>query len=407
MITIKNARLIDKSLKNFSIPSTTDQEIDVEGKLTLIPALIDPHVHFRTPGHEDKENLISGAAAAIAGGVTTVLDMPNNTPPCTTKKAFEEKRERVNRQLEEVKIPLRVFYYFGADEKSLNDIPLVKKEIVGIKVYMGSSTGGLVMNDKKSLEKVFQIAAQENLILTVHAEDEAIMEHNKAKAKKPLQMSDHSKIRSPEAALAAVKEAIDLAEKYSAQVYIAHVSTKLEIDYIREAKKKHLIVYAEATPHHLFLTETDVAKWGCKVKMNPPLRTAEDQEALWLGIKDGTIDTIGSDHAPHTLEEKGQPYEKAPAGVPGIETTLPLLLTASKRGLLSIEKMVQLTRQNPERIFRLPATRDAVLVDMETERVVEDRFLKTKCGWSPFAGRALIGWPIYTILGERVYRIER
>lgn len=405
MITIKNIKLLDGTVQDVEFEGE-DKTIDAEGKLSMLPALIDPHVHFRTPGEEHKEDWIHGARAAIAGGVTTVLDMPNNIPACSTQKALHKKKERIEKQLQEADIPLRAFFYFGADETHLDQISLCKKEIIGIKVYMGSSTGSLVMNKLASLEKVFQIAAQENLILTVHAEDEEILQARAKQFSGEANPAVHSKIRDREAAIKAVDLAISLAEQYSTQLMIAHVTTKQELSLIREAKKKEMIIYAEATPHHLFLTEDAYKKWGTKVQMNPPLRTVEDQEELWEAVRDGTIDTIGSDHAPHTLEEKNQPYGKAPSGVAGLETTLPLLLTASKRGLFSIEKLVELTRINPERIFRLPPTKDSVLVDLETERAVEDRLLQTKCGWSPFAGRKLIGWPVYTLLNGRIYDLR-
>jgi dihydroorotase len=404
MITIKNVKLLDDQIKDVQIKGE-EKLIDAKGELTLLPALIDPHVHFRTPGHEFKENWISGAKAAIWGGYTTVFDMPNTNPPCTTKKALKEKIELVNKQLQEVDIPLRVKFYLGADENHLEEIIHCRDEIIGIKIYMGSTTGGLVMHKKSALEKVFQIAAQEDIIVTVHAEDEAIIQKNQKLYSQIKEPSVHSKIRERASAIKATTEAIELAERFGTELMIAHVTTKEELDLIRQAKKKGLLVYGEATPHHLFLTEQDYPALGTKAQMNPPLRTKEDQQALWEALRDGTIDVIGSDHAPHTLQEKSLPYGQAPSGVPGIETTLPLLMTASLGGLLSVEKVVALTRLNPERIFRLTPNSDVILVDMKTERVVDESRLKTKCGWSPFAKKNLRGWPVYTICQGRCYAV--
>ena len=174
---------------------------------------------------------------------------------------------------------------------------------------------------------------------------------------------------------------------------------------VRQAKKDGIKVSLETTPHHLFLTEEDYKTLGTKAQMNPPLRTKADQKALWQGIADGTIDTIGTDHAPHTLEEKTKPYGEAPSGVPGIETHLPLLLNAHSKGKITLEKIVAVTHDNVEKLFGLPANDDIVLVDLNKKKEVRNVDLKTKCGWSPFAGRALQGWPIYTVLRGRVYKL--
>lgn len=403
MIILKNIKTIDGTLITKNIHSTIDRTLDGEGKLTLMPALIDPHVHFRVPGAEYKEDWKSGAKAAIAGGVTTVFDMPNNIPSCCTKERLLEKQSLIDKQLADVKIPLRYHLYLGADENHLAEIPLSKDLIIGIKVFMGSSTGELVMEKEASLDRVFQLAAQQNLIVSVHAENEKLIKRNQELFVDQTDPSIHSKIRSREVAIEATAQAIRLAEKYNTQLFILHVSTKEEMDLIRDAKRNELLVYAEVTPHHLFLTDEDYAIWGVKVQMNPPLRTRKDQEALWEAIHDGTVDTIGSDHAPHILEEKRLPYGKSPSGVPGIETTLPLLLNAYHEQKISLEKIIYLTRLNIENIFELEPTEDFILVDLEKTQEVQDKLLKTKCGWSPFTGRILKGWPIYTILKGQIY----
>lgn len=405
MIKIKKVKTLDGSIADFTIESSSDQTIDAEGRLTMLPALIDPHVHFRVPGAEHKEDWRTGAQAAIAGGVTTVFDMPNNNPSINTKAALEEKFQIINRQLNEVQIPLRYYLYFGADQNTLDEIGKSAKDIIGVKIYMGSSTGHLLMADDKALDRVFRIAAQENLIVAVHAEDEKIIQTNKEKFGDSRDPAVHSKIRDRKAAVNAVKKAISLAEKYSTRLAVLHLSTKDELELVRKAKQNELLVFCEVTPHHLFLTERDYADWGTKVQVNPPLRSQEDVDALWKGIADGTVDMIGSDHAPHTLEEKAAPYGLAPSGIPGVETTLPLLLNAYNERKISLEKIVELTRINIENIFELQPNPDIVLVDLEKTKEVDDAKLKTKVHWSPFSGRKLKGWPVYTILKGQVFHV--
>jgi dihydroorotase len=404
MLKIKNVKTLEGTVIDFALASQQDQVLDAKGTLTMLPALIDPHVHFRVPGTTHKEDWNHAAKAAIAGGVTTVFDMPNNFPSCTTKNCLEEKIHLIEKQLEEVKIPLRYHLYLGADQNSIEEIGKCNKQIIGVKIYMGSSTGDLLMTDNQALDDVFRIAAQENLIVSVHAEDEEIIHSNKCKydTKDP---SVHSKIRDRTAAIKAVNQALSLAEKYNNRLAILHVSTKEELGLIKEAKKKELLVFCEVTPHHLFMSENDYLSLGTKAQVNPPLRTIEDQKALWKGIEDGTVDMIGSDHAPHTLEEKSKPYGIAPSGIPGIETMLPLLLNAYNEKKITLEKIIQLTSLNIKNIFELKPNDDLVLVDLNMSKKVIDSQLKTKCGWSPFAGRHLKGWPVYTILKGRIFHV--
>lgn len=405
MLKIKNVKSLEGTISDFAIESPEDKILDAEGKLTMLPALIDPHVHFRIPGAGHKEDWTTGAQAAIAGGVTTVFDMPNNTPSCSNKIRLEEKKQLIDKQLAEVKIPLRYHLYLGADQNSLDDIGKCSKEIIGVKIYMGSSTGDLLMTDPKALDRVFQLAAQENLIVSVHAEDEKIIEANKQRYAGETDPAVHSEIRDRKAAYKAVEQAIFLAQKYNGRLAILHVSTKEELKLIKQAKQQEILVYCEVTPHHLLLSENDYKTWGTKVQMNPPLRTLEDRAALWEGIHDGTVDMIGSDHAPHTLAEKGKPYGSAPSGIPGVETTLPLLLNAHHEKRLTLEKIVELTSLNIANIFELKPNDDLVLVDLALTKTVADAKLKTKCGWSPFSGRKLTGWPIYTILKGHIYHV--
>ena len=372
-------------------------------ELTILPALIDPHVHFRTPGAEHKENWKSAALAAVRGGVTTVCDMPNNTPACTTYERIRDKKQLIDNQLDEVAIPLRYALYLGADKECLDQIKVVSREAVALKIFMGCSTGGLLIDTDEALEACFQKARESGMIVAVHAEDEVVLKTAREQFKDVTDPALHSKIRPREAAITATKKALQLCARYQTPLYILHMSTKEEVDLVREAKQKGLPVYAEVTTHHLFLSENDYAVFGTLVQMNPPLRTVEDQEALWEGINDGTIDTIGTDHAPHTLEEKGLPFGKAPSGIPGVETLLPLMLDAVSRGRLTLNRLMELTRYNPQKIFSLPPHDDVVLVDLELEKTVQEEELASKCKWTPYRGRSLRGWPLYTVLKGRVY----
>ena len=358
--------------------------------LIPIPALIDPHVHFRTPGHEYKEDWQTASAAALRGGISMVFDMPNNNPPCVTQKALQEKRKLID----SMNLPIRYDFYLGADSNHLDEIK--DADVLAVKVFMGSSTGTLLLDDQEDLERVFRDAK----LVAIHGEDETLLQQTAWESTDP---ADHSRMRPNEAAAIAVERAIALCRKYGTKLYVLHMSTREEVELVRLAKKEGLPVFAEATPHHLFLSTQDYERWGNLVKMNPPLRSLADQEALWEGIADGTIDTIGTDHAPHTLEEKKG--LKAPSGVPGVETMLPLMLNAVNEGRLTLERLVEMTHHNILKLFELPENDDVVWVDMELEQEVCD--FQSKCNWSPFEGRFLKGWPKYIRVKGKVFNLER
>jgi dihydroorotase len=409
MLIFRNVSTIDGKTTDYTVVQAedTDQTIEIDASgLTLLPALIDPHVHLRTPGAEHKENWESGARAALAGGITTVFDMPNNTPACITKECMIEKRALIDSQLQRTGIPLRYGVYLGADKHNLHEIAQIQPLAAALKIFMGSTTGNLVMDDPQALDNAFKLAAEHDLLVAVHAEDEHILQSRYQQFFHLNYPAAHSEIRDRQAAVVATEQALELCAKYRTRLYLLHVSTKEEVELIRRAKKAGLPIFAETTPHHLFLSIEDYAQWGTLVQMNPPLRTREDQAALWEAIRDNTFDTIGSDHAPHTLEEKAKGFGKAPSGTPGLETTLPLLLNAYHDGRLSLERIVSLTRTNAEKAFRLPSHDDVVLVDLQRTRTVDNARLQTRCGWSPFAERTLKGWPVYTVVQGHVFRVD-
>lgn len=402
MILIKNAQSIDGRVVDVAVASQEKTQIDADG-LTLMPALIDPHVHFRTPGLEHKENWETAARAAIYGGITTVFDMPNTLPPTITYERLLQKKQIIDAQLNKADIPLHYGLYLGADKHHFDEIGRSRKICMGVKVFMGSSTGDLVMDDESSLHAVFSLCAQHDMLLAIHAEDEALIQERKRLFPNPDHPRLHSQIRNDEVAFKATCKALELAKLYKTRLYLLHIGTKKEVEAIRRAKEEKVTVFAETTPHHLFLTQDAYETLGTKVQMNPPVRTENDRLALWDAIQTGIIDTIGSDHAPHTLEEKNQPYGKAPSGIPGIETTLPLMLHAAAQGKITLGQIVKLMRSRIQEIFQLEPNEDWVLVDLNARRTVDTNNLKTKCRWSPYEGLELQGWPVKTILKGRVY----
>ena len=396
MLSIKNAITITGQPANLAVPCEKNMTIQAEG-LMVFPGLIDPHVHFRVPGLARKEDWETASAAALSGGYTTVFDMPNTVPPTITAAYLKQKKQLIDTALKKAKLPLRYHLYFGADKHHVSEIHRVKNEVIGLKVFMGESTGQLLVDDDESLHAVFAIAATQNLLVAVHAEDAAHL-RKRAAVCHGKHYHDHSTIRDVKAATLAVQKAIDLAKIYGVRLYILHVTSRDEIVLIKKAKQAGLPVYAEVTPHHLFLDDRDYKNLQGRALVNPPLRNESHRLALWEAIKEGVIDTIGSDHAPHLLSEKAEPYGRCPCGMPGIETTLPLLITAYHEGLITLDKILSLTCHRVRDIFHLPHNDDVVLVDVETAKPVIGKALHTKCHWSPFEGRILKGWPKHVVV---------
>lgn len=383
----------------------TNQVIDCQGKY-IFPGVIDAHVHMRTPGAEYKEDFATGSMAAISGGVTSFLDMPNNIPPIISKKALKEKRTLVDGQSF-----ANYGFFFGATDDNVEEIKHLKN-IAGIKVYMGETTGHLIVRKDETLEQILSYSGRKFPVV-IHAESQSCLDRFAAEysGEDARSRADfHSVVRPPECAREAVKQVLHLAKKFDARVHIAHVSTAEEIDVIRKFKSDK--VTCEVTPHHLSFDITSYEKLGLRAKVNPPLRSREDVEALWAAIGDGTIDIVSSDHAPHLLSEKGAAYEQCPAGVPGIETILPVMLDAVNHGLVNLERVAQLLSDRPAKIFgikgkgRIEVGYDAdfVIIDMDLEKEVTNAMMLTKCAWTPWDGVSLKGWPIMTIVGgELIY----
>lgn len=380
------------------LPTGKEKVIDCTGKY-LLPGLIDAHVHFREPGMTHKEDFLTGSQAAVAGGVTTILEMPNTIPPTITRKRLLEKRQLAKKSLVNYGI-----YVLGCPENAKYLKKFDQENLPGIKVFLGSSTGNYLTDDTGIFAEILQ---NTTLPVVVHAEKEELI---KFFTEKYRETKLHHKIRDPLCALTSTMEAVTLAHSLNKKIHLAHLSTKAEIDFLR--KNKTYNITCEVAPHHLFLTQEFFLEKGNYGKMNPPLHSKEDQEALWQGIKEGIVDMIATDHAPHIREEKEKDYWSAPSGVPGVQTLLPLLLNAVNENKISLTDVVRLCCTNPAQIFSIKKRgkieegyyADLCLVDLEKEDYIQNQQQFSKSGWTPFHNWKIIGWPIMTLVnGQIVY----
>lgn len=383
-----------------------EREIDCTGKIVL-PGAIDAHVHFRVPGFEYKEDWVSGSLAALHGGVTTVMDMPNTKPPTLTFSGLEEKR-KIIAQNAAVNFDL----YMGYNGTNLEEI----KKAVGIravKVYFGSSTGSEAFSDLAGVKKLFELAKQSNFVVAVHAEDENIIGDNAEKYRGSKEPAVHSKIRNDVAEAKAVKALLEVQEKVGNRLHISHLSSGKGLQLVKRAKKGRFgkSISCEVTPHHLFLDSGDYKKLGNLIKCNPSIKALADRKALWKGLKSGLIDVVASDHAPHALEEKKRSYWECPSGIPGVETMLPLLLDAVLNKKIELRNVVSACCENPAILFgwgekgfiREGFDADLVIVDPKRNLVIENEKLFTKAGYSPFNKRKLKGFVEKTIVGGTMF----
>lgn len=381
-----------------SITAKAAETIDAAG-LLLMPGGIDPQVHFREPGKEYKEDLGTGSRAAAKGGITSFLEMPNTDPPTTTQAALDEKFARAAQ-----KCVVNYGFFIGATPNNVADVNSAAP-VCGIKIFMGSSTGTLLVNRDEDLERLF---ANGTRLIAVHAEDEARIQARQAQFADRRDIAVHSEIRDNECALLATEKALKLSKKYRRRLHILHLSTKDEVELLR--RDKPAWVTAEVIPNHLLLNTRDYEQRGSFVQMNPPIRTQADNDALWQGLHDGILDFIATDHAPHTLEEKQQPYPKSPSGMPGVETSMPLILTEMRAGRCTLAEVQKWMCWGPAVAYGIPRKgkimegwdADLTLVDIDTYRPVRNEDMFTKVRWSPFHGRELTGWASYTIVGGRI-----
>lgn len=385
-----------------SAAAGADEIIYGAGKYAL-PGLIDVHVHCREPGMTHKEDFLTASRAAAAGGVTTIIDMPNTKPATTTVALLEEKR-----RLAAAKCIANYGFHFGATANNLEEIKKAKN-IAAVKVYMGSSTGDLLVTDEKALNGIFGSGKR----IMVHAENEAMINANEEKYRGDSDGAKlHLKIRENVVAATAVERAVKIARNNNTKLHICHMSTKEEAAVVAAAKKNYGLLSCEVTPHHLFLTADAADKLGNYAKVNPPLRTKDDVAALWNAIADGVVDMVATDHAPHLREDKEQGYWEAPSGMPGLQTMLPLMLDAVNKNRLSLQQLVKLTSENPAAVFGIKGTgkiavgndADITLVDLRKEKTIKNDEMLTKCGWTPFNGWKVKGIVAATIVnGNLIY----
>ena len=375
-----------------------DYELDAQG-LTLLPGVIDPQVHFREPGLEHKEDLFTASCACAQGGVTSFLEMPNTRPLTTTQAALEDKLQRAAQ-----KCLVNYGFFIGATTENLPDL-LEAYPTPGIKIFMGSMHGPLLVDQKVALEAIF---AKGDRLIAVHAEDQDRIKQRRQQFTGITDPAIHSQIQDNQAALLATQLALELSKKYQRRLHILHLSTAEEAELLRQDKPTW--VTAEVTPQHLLLNTSAYEKIGTLAQMNPPLRSPHDNEILWQALLDGVIDFIATDHAPHTLEEKAQTYPNTPSGMPGVETSLPLMLTQAMQGRCSVAQVSHWMSTAVAQAYGIPRKgaiapgydADLVLVDLQTYRPVLREKLLSKCGWSPFEGWNLTGWPTATIVGGQV-----
>ena len=387
-------------------PEIGEQVIDGTG-LHLLPGAIDSHVHFRDPGNTEKEDLESGSRAASAGGITSFLDMPNTSPNAINRSSIEAKIASAAK-----KSVTHHGFFIGATNSNISDLQSVEgmDGVCGIKIFMGSSTGDLLVHEQKHLENIF---ANTGGIIATHAEDEERLQSRIPKFKHRKDIAAHAECRDVECALIATKRAAALANDHDHRLHIVHLTSGKEADWL--ASNKGDLITTEVCTQHLTFDQDDVEKLGSRALMNPPIRYTEDRDKLWKRLKDGTIDCVVTDHAPHTLQAKSVGFPTAPAGMPGVETSLPLMLTHSVEGKCSVSDIVKWMCAGPAKVYGIKNKGslvegfdgDLTLVDLENNRVIQDSDTWTKVGWTPYAGMELTGWPIYTIVdGNIVHKRE-
>lgn len=376
---------------------------DAKG-LHVLPGVIDTQVHFREPGNEHKEDLETGSWAAALGGVTGVFEMPNTSPPTTTKAAIEDKLARAKNRMH-----CDYAFYVGATPQNADELSELEKlpGVCGVKAFLGSSTGNLLLSKSEDILRALKSGKRR---VAVHSEDEDRMNERKP-LRVPGDPRSHPVWRDVESARMCTERVINLARQAGRKLHVLHITTAEELPLLADA---HDFVTVETTPQHLTLTAPDCyERLGTYAQMNPPIREAYHREALWKAVNDGLIDVIGSDHAPHTREEKDKPYPESPSGMPGVQTLVTIMLDHVNAGRLTLERFIDLTSAGAQRIFNLQGKgrialgydADFTLVDLKKKRKIENSWIATRSGWTPFDGMETTGWPVATIIrGQTVMR---
>jgi dihydroorotase len=381
--------------------ASAGRRVDCRG-LHVLPGVIDTQVHFREPGLDHKEDLETGSLAAVMGGVTTVFEMPNTDPQTTTPEALADKIRRGRRRMH-----CDFAFWVGGTHENVAHIPELERlpGAAGIKVFMGSSTGSLLVEDDPGVSAILKATRRR---AAFHSEDEAMLRERRGLRVEGDPRS-HPVWRSPEVALRCTERLVRIAHETGARIHVLHISTAEEMRFLVDHKD---VATVEATPHHLTIDGDEAyARLGTLVQMNPPVRGADQRAGIWWGVEQGVVDVLGSDHAPHTLEEKAKPYPASPSGMTGVQTLVPMMLDHVAAGRLSLARFVDLTSAGPSRIFgiarkgrvALGYDADLTIVDLKRRETISNEWIASKCGWTPYDGVTVTGWPVGTVLrGETV-----
>jgi dihydroorotase len=380
--------------------SAAARTIDATG-LHILPGVIDSQVHFREPGLEHKEDLATGSRSAVLGGVTAVFEMPNTKPATTSAEALAAKVKAATGRMH-----CDFAFFVGATHDNVGELAELERlpGAAGIKAFLGSSTGDLLIDDEATLARILATISRR---ASFHAEDEARL-RERASLQRAGDPSSHHHWRDPQAALASTERLLRLAASAGKRVHVLHISTAEEMALLARHKD---FASVEVTPQHLTLAAPEAyERLGTKAQMNPPLRDRGHQAGLWWGVERGVVDVLGSDHAPHTLEEKAKSYPATPSGMPGVQTLVPVMLDHVNAGRLTLARFVDLTSAGPQRVFGIAGKgriavgydADLTIVDLKQTRMIEDEWIGSKCGWTPFAGHKVRGWPKGTIVRGRL-----
>jgi len=395
-IAIKDGKII----KIGKIDSEAKEIFDAKG-LIVLPGCIDTQTHFREPGSTDTEDLHSGSRAAIAGGITSVFEMPNTNPPTSNNLEFQKKLD-----LAKNRMYCNYAFYFGATPDNANDLENLKdlEGCCGIKLFAGSSTGNLLVQHEEDIEKIFKSSSK---VVSVHSEDEEILNINK-KLIIDGDVHSHPIWRSEECAISSTRRIVRIAERYKKKAHILHITTKQEIDFLSQHKGN---ITFEITPQHLTIYAPNCYdELGTYAQMNPPIRDKSHYDRLWYGVKNNINDTIGSDHAPHLRKNKDKNYPNSPSGMPGVQTLMTVMLNHVNNGKLSLEQLMNSVCENPVKIFGIKNKgfikegfdADFTIIDLNKVIEIKNEKIESKCGWSPFNGYKFKGTPVATIINGEI-----